>query len=481
MISRLISNAPLNAPYGLALAPSNFGQFSGDLLVGNTGDGLINAFDPNTGVYQGAFFDSSNNVVSIDGLHALVFGSGNGAGATNTLYFTSGPDGGAHGLIGSFTATPNTVTIGDAALHATISTISAIEGLPFSGVVGTFTDDNPRPDINDFTATIDWGDGVTTAGTITANNTPGAGFIVAAAHTYPEETTAGAPLKTKITINDAGGASSFAEGVANVADAKLVPSVVQPTILAREDAAVNNIVVATFTDENPNAPLSDYQAPYQPTISWGDGKTTLGTVARDPNVAGLLDVIGSHIYTDETLVNPDTVTVTINDEGGSKATAITTAIVSDAAIVATGLVLPNPYTPPIFEGKAFTGDVATLLDSNALATAGNFTVSIDWGDGTAAAPDITTGTVRQNTSGTFTVSGSHTYAEEGTYTATFPRSSSRTLAARPRRRRGRLSSATPHCRPPRFQCRRPRGLRSSSRLPRSQTGTRWRRRPSSPR
>jgi uncharacterized protein (TIGR03118 family) len=415
MISRLISNAPLNAPYGLALAPSNFGQFSNDLLVGNNGDGRVNAFDPNSGVYQGAFFDSMNNVVSIDGLHGLAFGSGQGAGATNTLYFVSGPDAGTHGLFGSVNATPNTVTIGDTALHATISGIAAIEGIPFSGVVGTITDDNPRPDINDFTATIDWGDGKTTAGAITSNNTPGAGFIVTATHTFPEETTGGPPLKTKITITDAGGSSAFAQGAANISDAKLVPSDVQPTILAREDSPTGDMVVATFVDENPNAPLSDYQAPYLPTIAWGDGKTSFGTVVRDPSVAGLLDVIGSHTYTDETLVNPATVTVTLNDEGGSKATAITFAIVSDATIVATGLTLPNPYTPPLFEGKAFTGDVAKLLDSNALATAGNFTVSIDWGDGIAGAPDITPGTVRQDASGAFTVSGSHTYAEEGTY------------------------------------------------------------------
>jgi uncharacterized protein (TIGR03118 family) len=418
LINRLASNAPLNAPYGLALAPSNFGQFSNDLLVGNNGDGRINAFDPNTGEFKGAFFDATNTVISIAGLHALTFGSGQGAGATNTLYFASGPGGGAHGLVGSFSATPNTAVIDDPPLHTSISTISAIEGIPFSGVVGSFTDDNPRPDSGDFTATIVWGDGTTSAGTITANNTPGAGFIVTGSHVFPEETTGGPPLKTMLTVTDVGGSSAFAEGVANIADAKIVPSAVQPTLLAREDVPINNVVVATFTDENPNPPFSDFQAPYLPTIAWGDGKTTFGTVVADPNIAGLLDVVGSHTYTEETLVNPATVTVTLSDEGGSKATALATAIVSDATLVATGLVLPNPYTPPIYEGKAFTGDVAKLLDSNALATAGNFTISIDWGDGTAALPDVTPGTVREDAFSTFTVTGSHTYVEEGRYTTT---------------------------------------------------------------
>jgi uncharacterized protein (TIGR03118 family) len=100
LISRLISRGKLNSPWGLAQAPGNFGQFSNDLLVGNFGDGHINAFDPETGAFLGQLEDKNGNPIVIDGLWSLQFGNGAAAGATNTLFFTAGIDGEAHGLFG---------------------------------------------------------------------------------------------------------------------------------------------------------------------------------------------------------------------------------------------------------------------------------------------------------------------------------------------------------------------------------------------
>jgi uncharacterized protein (TIGR03118 family) len=100
LISRLISRGSLNSPWGLALAPANFGQFSNDLLVGNFGDGHINVFDPNTGVALGSLQNSGGVPIQIDGLWSLQFGNGSAAGATNQLFFTAGIDGEAHGLFG---------------------------------------------------------------------------------------------------------------------------------------------------------------------------------------------------------------------------------------------------------------------------------------------------------------------------------------------------------------------------------------------
>jgi uncharacterized protein (TIGR03118 family) len=104
LISRLISRGSLNSPWGLALAPANFGQFSNDLLVGNFGDGHINVFDPNTGAALGSLENSGGIPIQIDGLWSLQFGNGaNGGvtnGATNELFFTAGIDGEAHGLFG---------------------------------------------------------------------------------------------------------------------------------------------------------------------------------------------------------------------------------------------------------------------------------------------------------------------------------------------------------------------------------------------
>jgi uncharacterized protein (TIGR03118 family) len=90
LIARLVSNGALNSPWGLALAPGNFGQFSGDLLIGNFGDGTIHAFDPTTGAFLGTLEDASGNPIVIQGLWGLLFGNGGGGGATNELFFTAG-------------------------------------------------------------------------------------------------------------------------------------------------------------------------------------------------------------------------------------------------------------------------------------------------------------------------------------------------------------------------------------------------------
>ena len=103
LVRRLASQGPLNAPWGLALAPAGFGAFSNDLLVGNFGDGRISAFDLNTGQFRGQLKDASHQPISIDGLWGLTFGNGGQAGSTRTLFFTAGIQGEAHGLFGSLT------------------------------------------------------------------------------------------------------------------------------------------------------------------------------------------------------------------------------------------------------------------------------------------------------------------------------------------------------------------------------------------
>src|SRR5262249_18037218 len=72
LVTRLVSNGPLNSPWGLALAPPNFGDFSTALLVGNFGDGTINAFDPSSGQYLGTLQDSTGANIAITGLWGLV-------------------------------------------------------------------------------------------------------------------------------------------------------------------------------------------------------------------------------------------------------------------------------------------------------------------------------------------------------------------------------------------------------------------------
>ena len=74
----------LNSPWGMALAPSAFGKFGGDLLVGNFGDGTINAFDPTTGAFLGTLSDQSGNPLVNPGLWGLTFGNGGNGGDKNS-------------------------------------------------------------------------------------------------------------------------------------------------------------------------------------------------------------------------------------------------------------------------------------------------------------------------------------------------------------------------------------------------------------
>jgi uncharacterized protein (TIGR03118 family) len=103
---RVASRGRLNAPWGLAWAPSNFGKFSNHLLVGNFGDGRINAFRLTDEGWDahGRLKGTNHKSIRIDGLWGIGFGNGGGAGPTNTLYFAAGPDGENHGLFGSITA-----------------------------------------------------------------------------------------------------------------------------------------------------------------------------------------------------------------------------------------------------------------------------------------------------------------------------------------------------------------------------------------
>src|SRR5260370_4653678 len=90
LIQRLVTRGRLNSPWGLAMAPPNFGRFSNDLLVGNFGDWRINAVDPATGDFLGQLRYANNNPITIDGLWGLDFGNDHNAGPSTTLFFTAG-------------------------------------------------------------------------------------------------------------------------------------------------------------------------------------------------------------------------------------------------------------------------------------------------------------------------------------------------------------------------------------------------------
>src|SRR5262249_44560182 len=114
LLQQLIKGAPLDAPWGLAMAPTGYGQFAGDLLVANEGDGQVAAFNPATGQFLGVFADATGVPLTNGGLHGLFLTT------AGPLVFTAGPNSGAGGLFGTLSPTPDTVVIAPATLSASI-------------------------------------------------------------------------------------------------------------------------------------------------------------------------------------------------------------------------------------------------------------------------------------------------------------------------------------------------------------------------
>jgi len=103
LLHHAIAGGHLNAPWGIALAPASFGAFGSDLLVGNFGDGTINAFDPTTFAFKGTLQNAAGNPIQNDNLWEILFGQ-NGTGDPNTLYFSAGVNNERGGLFGAITA-----------------------------------------------------------------------------------------------------------------------------------------------------------------------------------------------------------------------------------------------------------------------------------------------------------------------------------------------------------------------------------------
>ena len=164
LLQRLTAGGPLNSPWGVAIAPANWGAFGGAVLVGNFGNGWINAFDPKTGNLLGALEDSTGTPIAIQGLWSLNFGNGASGGDKNFLYFTAGisPGGVQHGLLGSL-APPAQVTGVLSGASLATGPISPGEILALTGItVG------PRPAVS-AAATVT----TTLGGTmVTINGTP---------------------------------------------------------------------------------------------------------------------------------------------------------------------------------------------------------------------------------------------------------------------------------------------------------------------
>ncbi len=330
-----------------------------------------------------------------------------------TVSYTNGPK-------GTSSSTTRAAVLANAAITATAPTMSgaANTALTWSS---TFSDAGVPGTAANYTAAIVWGDGTAnTNGTITA--IPGDGYSVTATHTF----TRSGVYAPRVTVTDNRGGTGAATGSANISGPAETPLAV--TGVARtgyEGTPIGNTAVATFTDPNVYAsgprPVAQYTAP----IDWGDGSaTTNGTVVFNA-ATGVFTVNGNHIYAKD---GSYTVTVTPVSLAGTTGTGSATATIADADTMPLP-VQPAPPAQPVaspplksakgttlsgVEGSSISGVVASFSDPrNAYGDASHFTATINWGDGSPA----TAGVITQLSYTRYTVSGSHAYAQHGSYTA----------------------------------------------------------------
>jgi hypothetical protein len=194
------------------------------------------------------------------------------------------------------------LAISDLSITATGKNISATEGRAFTATVATFTDGDTFATAAEYSATIVWGDGSSSAGTITGGNGT---FSVAGGHTYAEEGT----YNVTVTITDVDtNITTATANSATVADAALTAS----AACSATSTLLYNGQTATFIDAaSPSGTLSDFSA----TIHWGDGTVTAGTVTGANG--GPYTVSGTHTYATTGIF---TITTNIHDVGGSTAT-----------------------------------------------------------------------------------------------------------------------------------------------------------------
>jgi VCBS repeat-containing protein len=226
------------------------------------------------------------------------------------------------------------VIVTDAPVTVSGMNLNPRVGTAFTATVATFIDDNPFSAASDFAATIDWGDGQTSSGTIV--DSPLGGYQVIGTHTYAS---IGAYV-TKVTVRETGRGTHQGSASARVSVADQTLTATGLTFDATEDLPFTGSV-ATFTDADAGGSTGDFSA----LIQWGDGFTSMGSIAV--KAGGGFSVQGSHIY-----ATPGTFTVlvTISDIGGSSAVATSSARVAQ-----------HINRPPVAVADSFTVQEDSIL------------------------------------------------------------------------------------------------------------------------
>jgi hypothetical protein len=261
------------------------------------------------------------------------------------------------------------VVSGPATLAVTATPIAATEAKPFSGPAASFTSSDPSQVAADFTATIDWGDGATSPGTISGT---AAGFTVTGDHTYADEGT----FPTRVTILDAtSGPTGSGASTATVAEADAFSGIGSSFTATQGTAFTKNL--ATFTDANTHNTAGDLPA----TIDWGDSTSSTGAVTGS---AGTFAVTGSHAYGS---VGTFTVTITLHDDvsGVVKLTVTVVAATSPTPAGSGGSTTPTTTSPTTTSPTTGTPQLLAFTGGNQARPLGLAVILIVLGSGTLVA------------------------------------------------------------------------------------------------
>jgi microcystin-dependent protein/glycosyltransferase involved in cell wall biosynthesis len=214
-------------------------------------------------------------------------------------------------VFGSNIVTINSSQVPPPILSGTLALSSITEGVATNATVANFTDSNLVDPASAFTATVDWGDGTTEAGTVTGSNGSFSVSVPSSSHFYADE----GSVQPVVTITrTADNDRVVPTGTVTVTEGDVLTP--HGTTIDVQQGQAFNGTVATFTDTNVNNVASDFAA----TIDWGDGTTTSGVVTFE---AGQIGVGGTHTYT---MSGTENVSVTLTDDAPGTATATATSV-----------------------------------------------------------------------------------------------------------------------------------------------------------
>ena len=272
---------------------------------------------------------------------------------------------------------------------------NTVAGQTYDGVIDSFVDSgDPSASATDYIVTISWGDGSTSAGTVSEEG-GSAGFEISGSHAY--QTAGNYSVTAQVYDQDDGQGLQVTAG-AVVADAALSG---QPVTYGAPVGFYQDVIGA-FTYANSAALPADFIA----TVNWGDGSTSNGVVVgRD----GLFSVTGMHTFN---TAGAYSVGVTVQDNAGTVVSWDSTLYIGSQPAGDDVLLAQDPTITPT-AGSGFSGSVGLFTDSSGNTNPAIYSASIDWGDGSSNTAGTVTGS--GGLSG-FSVSGSHTYTAAGSYT-----------------------------------------------------------------